>query len=39
MLSAEAEGSEADNTNRGLDNSRYHVKIESNNYFIMHKND
>ena len=26
---------EADNTNRGLDNSRYHAKTESNNCFII----
>ena len=35
MLSAEAKA-EADNTNRGFDNSRYHAKTESNNCFIMH---
>ena len=27
---------EADKTNRGLDNSRYHAKTEFNNYFIIH---
>ena len=27
---------ETDNANRGLDNSRYHAKIEFNNYFIIH---
>ena len=27
---------EADNTNRSLDNFRYHAKTESNNCFIMH---
>ena len=31
MLSAEAEG-----TNWGHDNHRYHAKTESNNCFIMH---
>ena len=29
---------EADNTNWGLDNYRYHAKTESNNCFIMHIN-
>ena len=27
---------EVDNTNRGLDNSRYHAKTEFNNCFIMY---
>ena len=27
---------EADKANRGLDNSRYHVKTEFNNYLIIH---
>ena len=27
---------EADNTNRGLDNSPYHTKTEFNNCFIIH---
>ena len=27
---------EVDNTNRGLDNSRYHAKTESNNCFIIY---
>ena len=29
---------EADNANRGLNNSRYPAKTEFNNYFIIHMN-